>query len=989
MSDCSADNTQGWGGFHARWRTAAWLLGVLVPMAVVHGQPAADGVVDLRAPGVPKPVGQVPSVRHGLDPSVPLIAAPPIDLDRVRDEDRQARQSGDRRLRIGVRQDLWVSPATAGRWDQLPGGGGRVWRCDIVSPDASGLRLHFMKPRLPVNAGLYVYPAADPSAFFGPLDNAAAGVQAGAGFWAPTCFGTDRIRIEYHDPAQKPGHATDSPFVIDAVQHIYRDPARQMETRGLGDRVGGCHGDVTCQSAWNSVALAVGGLGVVETGGQLLCTGQLLATTANDLTPYFLTANHCVGSPAAAASAEIYWRYQTSACNGAVPSLATLARSWPCTLVSSADQFSGTDYSLLMVEGALPGGLAWVGWVTAQPPTGSAAASVHHPDGSYKRIAFGSTVAGQVCGTGAFTRADWTSGSTEPGSSGAGLFRVSDRRLIGHLSCGFSGCVGASINGLDDDFGRFDLTYAAIGSQTLQAGSDDGFEPNDACASARPIAAGTYSDLIVKSGDEDWYSFMLSPGQSVSVALDFVHAHGDVDVQMFTTCGGSAVAQSVSTTNAEVMNWTNTGGAPRTVFIRVYLHSDTRNSYSLSLAVSGIANNTCANAPALAVNTPVTGTTAGATTDGSAGCGAPSLPNTAPDVWHAFTPPTSETYRFSTAGSAFDTVLSVHTSCPGTASNQIGCNDDAAAGDLTSRLDLPLTAGTTCYVRIAGYNQATGAYMLRVAQPFVPANDQCAGAVAVTDGFTQFSNVGATTDGPNEPAACNFFGDPGIAADVWFRYTATCDGIVEMDTCTGSGSFDTELAVYGENCPTLPGSVIVCNDDNPLVCGTGNFRSAVSFSATAGAAYLVRIGGFGGSTGTAWLSITCSPTGACCDGAGACSVSSEAACLGVWSSGEPCGPSSCAATAGACCEGASCRVVEAGVCIGPYTAFVGPSTACTPSTPCCRADFNRSGGEPSVQDIFDFLSAYFMGDPAADANDSGSVSVQDIFDFLAAYFEGC
>ena len=55
---------------------------------------------------------------------------------------------------------------------------------------------------------------------------------------------------------------------------------------------------------------------------------------------------------------------------------------------------------------------------------------------------------------------------------------------------------------------------------------------------------------------------------------------------------------------------------------------------------------------------------------------------------------------------------------------------------------------------------------------------------------------------------------------------------------------------------------------------------------------------------------------------------------------------------------------------------------------CCRADFNQMGGL-SVQDIFDFLGAYFSGDLAADFNGVGGLSVQDIFDFLEAYFTGC
>jgi hypothetical protein len=54
----------------------------------------------------------------------------------------------------------------------------------------------------------------------------------------------------------------------------------------------------------------------------------------------------------------------------------------------------------------------------------------------------------------------------------------------------------------------------------------------------------------------------------------------------------------------------------------------------------------------------------------------------------------------------------------------------------------------------------------------------------------------------------------------------------------------------------------------------------------------------------------------------------------------------------------------------------------------CPADFNQSGGV-TVQDIFDFLAAYFSSAPAADFNHSGTVTVQDIFDFLAAYFTAC
>ena len=56
--------------------------------------------------------------------------------------------------------------------------------------------------------------------------------------------------------------------------------------------------------------------------------------------------------------------------------------------------------------------------------------------------------------------------------------------------------------------------------------------------------------------------------------------------------------------------------------------------------------------------------------------------------------------------------------------------------------------------------------------------------------------------------------------------------------------------------------------------------------------------------------------------------------------------------------------------------------------PPCRADFNGNG-VVSVQDIFDFLTAWFAKDPYADVNANGAITVQDIFDFLSAWFAGC
>jgi hypothetical protein len=54
----------------------------------------------------------------------------------------------------------------------------------------------------------------------------------------------------------------------------------------------------------------------------------------------------------------------------------------------------------------------------------------------------------------------------------------------------------------------------------------------------------------------------------------------------------------------------------------------------------------------------------------------------------------------------------------------------------------------------------------------------------------------------------------------------------------------------------------------------------------------------------------------------------------------------------------------------------------------CVADFNGVGGV-TVQDIFDFLNAWFAVDPRADFNGTGGITAQDIFDYLNAWFAAC
>ena len=127
--------------------------------------------------------------------------------------------------------------------------------------------------------------------------------------------------------------------------------------------------------------------------------------------------------------------------------------------------------------------------------------------------------------------------------------------------------------------------------------------------------------------------------------------------------------------------------------------------------------------------------------------------------------------------------------------------------------------------------------------PDGPDNDSCedAEAIAGTGNFF-FDNTTASTDGPAH-AACLEFGSDQVENDVWFCWTAACDGDTLIQTC-GTTGVDTKIAVYdGCGCPATDANLIACNDDT---CG---LQSAVTFSATSGSQYLIRLGTFPGASG--------------------------------------------------------------------------------------------------------------------------------------------
>jgi hypothetical protein len=114
------------------------------------------------------------------------------------------------------------------------------------------------------------------------------------------------------------------------------------------------------------------------------------------------------------------------------------------------------------------------------------------------------------------------------------------------------------------------------------------------------------------------------------------------------------------------------------------------------------------------------GQTLTATSDGSSSCDGPGA---SPDVWYYFRPLGSGYVILTLCGSDYDTVLSVHSACPGSPENQLACNDDSCASQ--SYVRFFAQSSRDYWIRIAGHAGASGTFRLMLSGPGCAFSPMC------------------------------------------------------------------------------------------------------------------------------------------------------------------------------------------------------------------------------------------------------------------------
>lgn len=334
----------------------------------------------------------------------------------------------------------------------------------------------------------------------------------------------------------------------------------------------------------------------------------------------------------------------------------------------------------------------------------------------------------------------------------------------------------------------------------------------------------------------------------------------------------------------------------------------------------------CSAGPTVAVDGSNAIDTTAATTDGPDGTDTNCAYNNTQihnDVWFVYTPTCTGFLNIDLCGGAgfgpdgvfYDSRVAVYdgTTCPTDATTLIICNDDGAGcPNFSSALNnaVPVTAGSDVLIRVGGFgttDSGTGTMGISCfVPPSPPANDDCVNAAVAVDGSNPVDTNFATTDGPGSfstASGCNNYGFDDVDNDIWYIYTPTCTGTLEIDLCGGSGFgpdgvfYDSRVAVYdGTTCPTDQSTLIACNDDGP---GCPSFSSALGNAnnvfVNAGSDVLIRVGGFSSSdSGTGTMGIFCQ-TETCGDG--------------LRSGNEECDGADASACAAGCTPSCACLLV--------------------------------------------------------------------------------
>jgi hypothetical protein len=380
--------------------------------------------------------------------------------------------------RSGMMIETDYNPENSGTPNTLPDGM-RIWRIAFRVKDARLLNLVLKPYHVEPGVKIFVYDSLQQNILgaFSDLNNKTTGVLA-TGF-----IPGNLLILELQMPSYI---EKDIMLTIAGIGCDFAEKAGQKQLKdGWFGLSGECNVDVNCISDESIQTVKNAVVRIVFLGNER-CTGTVLNNTSRDGRNFVLTAGHCIKTEEEANTALFYFTYESPYCNG--PDGSNSHSLSGATIRASSDKM---DFTLLELLDPVPVNFHpyYAGWDnTSYAPF--YAFTIHHPQGDVKKISI-ETEALTVTSFGMdFDRnkhwlvSHWESGTTEAGSSGAGIFDTRNH-LRGTLTGGEAVC-GNPVNDYFQMFSHDWKDYQSPENQLaywldpLNSGTNmlDGYDPN-------------------------------------------------------------------------------------------------------------------------------------------------------------------------------------------------------------------------------------------------------------------------------------------------------------------------------------------------------------------------------------------------------------------------------------------------------------------------------------------------------------------------------
>lgn len=300
--------------------------------------------------------------------SIPRVNTPVVDVQAVLLQDSL---SGRVMPRIGIKQDIDVSTTDGQIMDK---GNYSVWSMTLHSANARSMSVRFDNTYLPSDAIMYIY-NEDTRFVVGPIDS---------DDFREGTFRSDYLNGDYMTLSIFMPSASGDNFKINIDTYDHGVIALNNYDGDFGTSAP-CNVNIACEegNGWECQSESVCKIIHSCIGS---CTGSLINNDCCDLTPYILTANHCVCED----EIDDYvfrFNYQSPQCT---PNGETTPSQWTCYNGSELrSNWANTDFALLeLVQEFEPEkGISFAGW-DRQNINPEEVTMIHHPMGDVKKISF-------------------------------------------------------------------------------------------------------------------------------------------------------------------------------------------------------------------------------------------------------------------------------------------------------------------------------------------------------------------------------------------------------------------------------------------------------------------------------------------------------------------------------------------------------------------------------------------------------------------------